>query len=153
MYHETSYPTFAVPEMGASKASFSNRCCICLICSLRRPISAACSVIRLSSSVIRSGVTPCVTKRSSAITGCCLAIVVDSSAIISPLPVMSHVADIFAFAHTFSRTSKDGFPCRVPTTFSMTVGVTPTAIEKALLLPLYNWFIMAMNRSFILIII
>nr|DAL70328.1 MAG TPA: hypothetical protein [Caudoviricetes sp.] len=42
-------------------------------------------------------------------------------------------------------------PCRIPTTFSMTVGVTPIAIEKALLLPLYNSLIMVINRSFILI--
>lgn len=92
MSDEPSYPTFAVPEMGASDASFSKRCRIWRICSCSRPISAACSVIRLSSSVMSSGVTPCVTKRSSEMTGCCLTGATDSSESISPLPVNSQSA-------------------------------------------------------------
>ncbi|WP_418177133.1 hypothetical protein, partial [Alistipes putredinis] len=58
----------------------------------------------------------------------------------------------FAFAHTFSRTSYDGFPFRVPTTFSTTVADMPTLCANARLFPLYKEFIISSNRAFIFIV-
>ena len=74
-----------------------------------------------------------------------------SSRCISPLPVSSHSADMFAFAHTFSRTSYDGFPFRVPTTFSTTLADIPMLCANARLFPLYKEFIISSNRAFIFI--
>ena len=56
------------------------------------------------------------------------------------------------FAHTFSRTSYDGFPFRVPTTFSTTVADMPTLCANARLFPLYKEFIISSNRAFIFIV-
>lgn len=66
--------------------------------------------------------------------------------IISPLPVRSHCVFICSIAQTFSNTSNDGLPCRLPTIFSMTDGVTPIADAKALLLLLNRSLMISLNR-------
>lgn len=78
--------------MEASDTCFSFSIVSWRICSCNRPISAACSVIRLSSSIMSSGVTPWAVKRSSAIIGRCSSVMVPLSASISPLPVNSQSA-------------------------------------------------------------
>lgn len=49
---KSAYPTFAVPEMDASDTCFPFSRFIWRICSLRRPISSACSLIVFSLSFI-----------------------------------------------------------------------------------------------------
>lgn len=79
---------------------------------------------------------------------CCIGV---ESRSISPFPLITHSVLTFASAHTLATTSKDGLPCRVPTTFWITVGATAIALAKAALLPPYSTLISSMNRSFIVI--
>ena len=49
-----TYPTFAVPEMGASDTCFSFSIVICRIRSSKRPISLSCSLMISSFSLIKA---------------------------------------------------------------------------------------------------
>ena len=107
-------PSKRATSPAVASSSYSGTLCIPIVRSVRRE---NCSLM--------AGMANC---RSSA-------------RCISPLPVSSHSADMFAFAHTFSRTSYDGFPFRVPTTFSTTVADMPTLCANARLFPLYKEFL------------
>ncbi len=69
----------------------------------------------------------------------------------SPLPVISHDILTSASAETFSTTSNEGLPCRLPTILSTTEGVTPIALANALLFPPYKTRIILPKRSFTVI--
>ena len=51
---KSAYPTFAVPEMGASDTCFSFSIVICRIRSSKRPISLSCSLMISSFSLIKA---------------------------------------------------------------------------------------------------